>query len=267
MNSTRLALLTAGCAAAVALSPVASNAPTTLPSDPIGVYALLEEVKLLPDAEAPTRVEFVGAFAVAEGRFGDYHRAPRWGRMLLTAPADKLEACVVQWRDIASRAGSGKVVGFSSRYEQKDVRVVDVIDAETQPGVMAVGWAVQDIENANWGPARELRLLCRPLAPSGDGPAGRDQSARPATEVGFTARNCAFHDDELRYLFLIDRNGESFTSAPVVPGDGTTSWKTTLTLVPGETIRWGIQTLHPKNDRAPIAWTTFEVGPLPTKDR
>src|SRR5688572_31366475 len=83
--------------------------PFPVPSEPTGVFALLDKVVLLPDQAQPTSVELHGAFAVAEGGRGDYYRAPRTGVMRFAAGKDGAESHK-PWRDLAQHAGKGTVL-------------------------------------------------------------------------------------------------------------------------------------------------------------
>ncbi len=237
-------------------------------SDPAGIYARLDRVVLLPDDQKPERVELQGAFAIADGGSGDYYRAPRWGRMVLGAPDGSRDECITIWRDLVTVAGTGQIVAFSSRYEQRDVSVCCDAAAEPKLGVMAAGWELRKVQSANWGPAQSLRMLARPLGPLGQGPAAPERAPRNGMPVEFAFGNAPGQDAETRYVVVVECDGESFASPLLPPGDGeTTKWTVSLALTAGQSVRWSVHTVHPKLERTPIASAAFVAGKAPTKER
>jgi len=239
-----------------------ATAAVVVPSDPSGVYAVLDRVVLQPNAEAPTSVELHGAFALAEGGRGQYYRAPRIGVLRFQLGKDR-EASIAQWRELLPLAGTGKIVSFGSRYEQhadgKATVRVETPDLPPAPLVpFATGWGVRPLENVNYGPARELGLL--PRCAGAD--VGTDRTHRdwPEREVVFTATNCKAPDDELRYVFRVETSdGECVASGLVVPGKGLTTWTTALALQAGETVNWSVQVVGRNVERAPVAQASFVV--------
>lgn len=240
-------------------SPVARSIP--LPSDPAGVYALIDKVTLLPDADHPDRVEVEGVFCLAVGQ-GGYYRSPVRGRMAFT-PGDKKDQAIAEWRDLARIAGSGRVVTFGSRYAQleRPPQVIVAGQAATQPQPYPLGWGIQDVARVDYGPVRELRLLPTPLAPiDANGPRA-SANRHPGRNVTFECRNCPAEQEGLRYVFEVQvADGERFASPPVEPGQGSTKWTTEMALQAGERIVWRVHVLHPKAERTPVAEAVFVVG-------
>jgi hypothetical protein len=240
-------------AALLALLAIPAAQPT-LPSDPVGVYALLDQVVLKPDDQQPTTLELHGAFALAEGRHGDYYRSPRAGVVRFAVGKEPAEAAQ-QWRDLRALAGTGKVVGFSSRYAQADAQdrlaVAPATGPAGKPAVYDGSFGLRKVEGVDYGPVRELTLLprCRPVA-AGD----LQTNARwPALKVTLTCGNCTAEDQDLAYVFTVrTSDGEAFASGPVAPGKEATSWTATLALQPGETVDWSVHVVGSKVGRAPI---------------
>jgi hypothetical protein len=234
--------------------------PFPPPSEPTGVFALLDKVVLLPDREQATSVELHGAFAVAEGGRGDYYRAPRTGVLRFTAGADAAESRK-QWRDLAQHAGKGTVVAFGFRHEMNaDGKVpVRVLAADEAPGTLppfttAIG--VHVIQNHEWGPVRELLLLPRCLPVEID--PQRRHPEWPSRALVFQCTNCIAGDTDLRYVFTVETSdGDRFASGPVTPGKGLTAWRTDVALQLGERVTWSVQVVGDKVARAPQDRGTF----------
>jgi hypothetical protein len=246
--------------AAAVLLPVFAS---LLPSDPQAVYAVLDQVVLLPNAEQPDSIELHGAFALAEGGRGQYYRAPRIG-VLRLGPGKDRTAAIAQWRDLQALAGTGKVVTFGSRYEMlaadaKPWRVQEKTDAAPRElPAWSAGYGLDKPTNVDYGPARALGLLPRCLPVD----IGKDRlpAEWPARSVAFSCTNCTAADADLRYQFVVDTSdGERFASELVAPGKGTTTWQTHLALQVGEQVSWTVHVVGKNVDRAPLAAGSFAV--------
>ena len=90
-------------------NPVTATPPI---SDQVGVYALIERVVFLPDAKTARKVRIFGAFAIAEGKNGDYYRSPQWGVLFFHLDPEKSDQCRAEWSDLAKKSGTGECVGF-----------------------------------------------------------------------------------------------------------------------------------------------------------
>ena len=250
-------------AVAIAATTAFSVAPVLPPSDPGCVYALLDEVKLLPDAKAPTQIELRGAFAIAEGERGQYYRAPQRGvlHFVLGKDADGTRA---QWLDLQKQAGTGKVVVFGSRHEtfgQGGPGVPALVAADVtvaDPKAFTTGWGVQVVDNVRYGPVRELLLLPRCDRVTLDDE--RMHPSRPERPVVFTATNAIASEDGMMYVFTVaTSDGERFASSAIAPGKGITTWTPHLALQVGEELTWTVQVLGRGIERAPIDVGTFVV--------
>jgi hypothetical protein len=234
-----------------------------LPSDPVGVFAVIDKVVLKPNAEKPTECELHGAFAVAEGRHGEYYRSPRRG-VLRFGPGAKPDEAARQWRELQQKAGSGEVIAFSSRWEQfgdgaAPVLVVGANDPAPALATYGSAMGLQKVSRDGYGPIRALALLprCEPVADFAVAPDAR----WPAKQVTLTCRNCADTSADLYYVFEVQTSdGERFASGAVPAGKETTSWTPILALQPGEKVTWSVHVTSGKIDRAPFDSATFTVG-------
>ena len=235
-------------------APVPAPQPVVaLPSEPIGVFAILDKVVMKPNAEQPTEVELQGAFAVAEGSRGDYYRAPRRGVLRFSA-GKKPEEAVSQWRELAKHAGSGVCVALSTRSEQFVSQNPLRVAALGEPAGPAVpfgpGMGVTVMQNVHYGPVRELELLPRCLDTALAAP-GRTEW--PYEKVTFACENCIAKDKDLFYVFEVETSdGERFASGLVPAGEGKTSWTTGLALQAGEKVTWSVHVTGKGVERAPF---------------
>lgn len=94
---------------------VAALAVPLVPSDPMGVYCLVDKVILEP-AETPERAQVWGVCAVANDN-NWYFQPPSAGYFYYTVPASRAEVARAEWLDLKSVAGTGEVVGFGRRYQ------------------------------------------------------------------------------------------------------------------------------------------------------
>ncbi len=248
--------------AALVLTAVAAALPSRpTVSDPVGVYATIDKVLLLPNAEAPVEAEIHGAFCFARGA-GDYYTAPARGYVLFRAGSKPGEE-VLQWRELLALAGSKQVIGFSSRYEQ-GLLLRATLPGEARPAAVTfpLGYGLQRVEGVDYGPARELALLPRALAPLADSaPKVKARNTRPAHKVTFTVENCTADQSGLHYLFEVETaSGDLLASAAIKPGDKTTSWTTEMALLAGDKITWRARVLGGGTARVPMATASFVVG-------
>lgn len=234
--------------------------PAAIPSDPVGVYALIDRVELLPNPEAPTRARIHGAFAVAVG-MGDFHTTPARGSLLFD-PGEDAEECVKQWRELQTLAGSGQVIGFSSRHGQKDVKLQPSDGTRAEPGTYSTWMGLQKIDGVDYGPVRALRLLPAPLSPvPGAAPKAHAGPRRTPRTLTFTTTNCVDTPAGAGYVFSVSTSGgEHVASAPIPPGKGTTSWTTELSLLSGDVVTWSVHVSAVGVEKAPVASVSFTVG-------
>jgi hypothetical protein len=87
----------------------------SVPSDPIGVYAVIDKVVLAP-ATNPTTIEVWGQFMLSDNKMGDHYSAPVKGYLYLAIDPAKERAIRAEWNDLQSVAGKGTIVGFFAKY-------------------------------------------------------------------------------------------------------------------------------------------------------
>lgn len=243
--------------------------PVCLPSDPTAVYATIDKVVLLPDAAQATSVEVHGAFALAEGRNGNYYRTPGVGVLRFQLGKDAV-ACRQQWQELARLAGKGSVISFGARWElcgdgAPPLRIDLAGGPARELPTWSTGVGMQVVENVGYGPARELTLLprCLPV----DLGSQKSHPHWPERTVVFACTSCAAEDADLRYVFVAETSdGDRVASGLVAATKGPTTWATPLALQVGETITWSVYVVGSKVERAPIARDTFVV-PAAAVDR
>jgi len=246
----------------VALLTLASTGARPSSSDPIGIYALVDRVVLLPDERAPTQVEIWGAFAIARG-YGDYCVAPTRGYLLFKAGKDR-DADVAQWRELATLAASNTPVGFSSRHHQAgvDMRVCEPGSQRPEPVTYHADFGLSRTGRADYGPLRELRLLPKPVAPTPGGIVKVKPGRRYLdTKIQLAVENCLADNDKLHYVFTVVTNrGDRFASELIEPGGKTTTFETSLALDVGDVVTWSAQVVGSGAQRVPIATAQFTVA-------
>lgn len=94
---------------------VAALALPLIPSDPMGVYCLVDKVVLEP-ADAPERAQIWGVCAVANQNDW-YFQPPAAGYFYYALPATRADTVRAEWLDLKSVAGTREVVGFGRRYQ------------------------------------------------------------------------------------------------------------------------------------------------------
>jgi hypothetical protein len=128
-----------------------------LASDPIGIYALVDKVVFEPNEKAPERIQVWGAFAIAEGYGVTYDKAQR-GYLYYKLNEKKPEVCRKEWADLKSVAGTGQIVGFGSRYEEKgSLRQTDA--KPEKPDAYPLGFGMTKVAKRDYKPINELLAL------------------------------------------------------------------------------------------------------------
>jgi len=127
-------------------------------SDPVGTYAIIDKVVLLPNETEPTTVQIWGAFSFAvprlsngtqpkpagsfgEERLANVYTAVQKGYVYYSCPAGKDTRCTNEWMDLRSVAGKGEVVGFGFRYDPP-ARVRKASDKLESPDVYSTNIGV-----------------------------------------------------------------------------------------------------------------------------
>ena len=124
-------------------------------SDRVGIYAVVDKVVFEPGADTPERIQVWGAFAVATRNVRDLYDEVRRGYMYFRA-SESRELTRREWNDLKSLAGTGRIVGFSSRFGQ-EVRVRAADESPQSPDKYVLGIGIQTMRAArDYAPIRAL---------------------------------------------------------------------------------------------------------------
>jgi hypothetical protein len=79
----------------------------------IGIYAVIDEVKLAPDGPTPNLIRISGVFVVPVPMSSGSYKAPQRGCISFRIPSGVEQAARKDWEELKSVAGTGQVVGFA----------------------------------------------------------------------------------------------------------------------------------------------------------
>jgi hypothetical protein len=149
MKRTVCALAAAGMIAGVfpALSPTHAG---VVPSDPMGVYCILDKVVLEPATEEPLRAQLWGVCAVANSNDWYFQPVAR-GYFYYSIPTGKDQIVLREWADLKSVAGTGEAVGFGRRYQPVG-RFRKAEEAPASPDVYPLNIGVVKMNSRNGAP-------------------------------------------------------------------------------------------------------------------
>jgi hypothetical protein len=131
-----------------------------LGSDPVGIYALVDKVVFEPNDGTPERIQVWGVFALADGRGYTYAPAQRGFMYFKLKPAEE-QVCRKEWKDLKSIAGTGQVVAFGGRHEEKGTVRKETAKAEN-PTVYPLGFGLTKLSKRakeDYAPIKDLRSL------------------------------------------------------------------------------------------------------------
>jgi hypothetical protein len=104
--------------AIVALAAAGALPLPAMASEPAGVWLIVDDVTLLPNADQPTSVRIVGLVTLHSGTgpisgwgYSGFE-PPQRGTLYYTCPAGKETICQAEWREL--RDSRGRCVGFGS---------------------------------------------------------------------------------------------------------------------------------------------------------
>jgi len=124
-------------------------------SDPIGIYAIIDKVSLLPSEQSAQTIQISGVFSLAEGR-GEAYSKPQHGYLFFTVDPEKPDVTRKEWADLKSIAGSGKAIGFGSRYPKKKPTVRKTDQSAKDPDPYPLGWGIRKITDSSYEPVKAL---------------------------------------------------------------------------------------------------------------
>ena len=157
----RMAGTVAAAAALVAMAP---------PSDPVGVYGIVDRAVVSPDS---TTIQIWGTFAVSDQKPGDHYLPAVKGYLYYRLSSRSAQASRAEWRDLRSLAGTKSVLGFSSKWQSSTPgRVRCTTEAASNPDEYQLlsGMGVvrlRDERNTGWDVAKNLLSAKVPEAPCG----------------------------------------------------------------------------------------------------
>ena len=153
------------------LTVVAMAAALAVPvpmSDPIGIYAMIDKVVLVPNATNPTAIQIWGTFAISDQKGGDHYYPAVKGYLYYTIDTSKERATRAEWADLQGMAGKKAVVGFAAKWQRAAPgRVRCATEAPAEPDVYALGFGVVKMpaeQNSGWPIAKELLAASAPNA-------------------------------------------------------------------------------------------------------
>jgi hypothetical protein len=207
-------------------------------SDPVGIYAVIDKVVTEPAKGEAERVKVWGAFSVALPRSTTRYEQPVRGFMYFKAPQGKAEVCRKEWADLKKSAGTGRVIGFGSRYGAKGI----VWGANSKPkkaDPYPVAGGLYKVGN-NFEQAKLLRTLPAPLSPA-------EGSKVAVGQVTLRVKNVYAQTSKTRYVFEIRRDSEGKeTSGPLKPGKKETQWTPKMLLKAGTKYTWRVRVVEGK---------------------
>jgi hypothetical protein len=151
------------------LLSLAAAHPLARASDPIGIYAFIDRVVLEPNEKAPERIQLHGAFCFAK-RPGNLYGKPERGYLYYALDPEKPEVCRKEWADFKAIAGTGQIVGFASRYEDKG-QVRKASERPAKADRYPLAWGLSKARRGDdYEPVRLLRAVRGSETPAdGDG--------------------------------------------------------------------------------------------------
>lgn len=156
-----LAALTTGPAARVAWA-----------SDPVGIYSLVEDVRLEADPAAPDqeqRIRVYGYHSLAyrvqsgEQRGWGLYTTPAAGYLYFRCPPGAADTCALEWRDLLAADGDERCAAYGHRYltdPEPNGKLRDPADpaaAELAPDSYPIGQGVLLVREGERGTCAELR--------------------------------------------------------------------------------------------------------------
>jgi hypothetical protein len=249
-------------ASLLALAASASVPARLGASDRTGIYAVIDEVVLEPDRDAPERIRIRGAFAVARDQ-REYTDA-QLGVLYFHLDEKKPEECRLEWKDLESLAGKGACVAFGARHRELPKEVVPLGEEPKKTSVYPLGidssgaGGLRKLEGFSvYTPIRQLHALPRPKTPA------PGVQVAPG-KVRLVATNVSAKDfPGARYVFeLRGPGGARETSPPLEPGKAETAWTPELALRAGAAYTWSARIVEGKDGKdwnGPAALAAFKV--------
>ena len=146
-----------GCLKLVLILLLASLGWQARASDPVGIYGYIDKVVLEPSESSPERIQLFGGFTLAEGNGYQYSPAKK-GVLYYSLNTTKPEACLKEWKDLKSLAGTGQIISFGTRYSKKGK--IRAGDAKLEsPDVYPLGFGITKVKESDYEPVKDLVQL------------------------------------------------------------------------------------------------------------
>ena len=147
---------------------VAAALSASPPSDPVGVYAIVDRVVLEGDAARPTAIIVYGTFAVSDQKGGDHYLGPTKGYMYFKVGSNE-SATRAEWNDLKAVAGKKELVGFAVKWMRNSPgRVRCATETPKDPDEYTINVGLTRIaaeRNSGWDIAKGLVSGNAPAAP------------------------------------------------------------------------------------------------------
>jgi hypothetical protein len=237
----------------VLITSVVLLAAPSVASDPIGVFALIDRVSVVPNAENPETIQIWGVFALSPRTPGNAYLPAQRGYLYYSVNGRNERATRAEWSDLATAAGSGQVIGFGARFENPG-RVRRASEAPKDPDVYPLGFGLAKSMQplTRHAVERDVASVPNPVAPA-------DGARAQAGQVQLTV--ATLPDTSLHYVFEITGpNGEKETSKPVTAGKSRTVWTPQLRVRNGQSYTWRVWTVK-EGWTGQAALATFRAEP------
>jgi hypothetical protein len=154
----------------VLTAAVVFTAGTARASDPIGVFAKIDKAVVEPKEGTPERIQLWGTFCLADPKDRDSYLPPQKGYLYYKLPAEKPEVAQKEWNDLKAKAGSGEVIGFSSRHGTQP-KVRDAESKAENPDAYTLGFGLvkSGQRNSSYPPIKALQGEGKKTAAEGQG--------------------------------------------------------------------------------------------------
>jgi len=226
---------------------------TVFPSDPVGIYGIVEKVVLEPAQGEPERVQLWGVFSLADRKDRDAYQEPVRGVIYASAAPGKEKACRAEWSDFEKLTAKGEPVAFSGRHE-KLPRVRPVGEKLEKPDAYPLGFGLSRFRfDSPHEPVRRVRAfpLLKSPEPGSSPPAGKLEIVIQPLE-GRVAKDAKLH------LEILKANGQKAAEAELEIPKGEIVWKPDVTLATGDSVIWKAWVVEPKWT-GPTATAVLEV--------
>lgn len=222
-------------------------------SDPVGCYAMIDQVILEPNAQAPKAIQLWGVFAMTDGKPGNLYLPAERGYLYYKITPGSERATLAEWADMKAMAGKGDVIGFAARYIAVG-KVRRASEPPKNPDPYPLGSGLINMRNQqSFGQTSVTEVANVPgqASPTDGGCTSKGPAKFVAKNVG---------DATVQYVFeLVGPGNKREQSAPTPAGaGGQTTWVPKMLLTSGAEYTWRVWTVKGSWKGQP-AIATFHV--------